>query len=70
MAAEISDRVGKILAHTRYGKGLKKPKKKGKNPYYFLYHRADVVGGDSSPVPMELGKTTQMLDLQMSTLLT
>ena len=57
-AAEIADCVGTIPAHSWYGKGLKKPKSKGKNPYYIPYHRADVVGGDAGPVPMELSKTT------------
>ena len=47
-----------ILAYMWYGEGLKKPKNKGKNPYYILYHHDDVVGGDTGPVPMELGKTT------------
>ena len=67
-----------ILAHMRYRKGSKKPKNKGKNPYYIPYHRADVVGGDAGPVPMELGKTTlkywtniniNSVDLWRSTLL-
>ena len=57
-AAEIVDHVGMILVHTQYGKRLKKPKNKGKNPYYIPYHLADVVGGDAGQVPMELGKTT------------
>ena len=39
-------------------KGSKNLKSKGKNPYYILYHHADVVGGDSGPVSMELSKTT------------
>ena len=55
-AAEIADWMGMILAHTWYGKGLKKPRSKAKDPYYIQYHRADVVGGDAGPVPMELGK--------------
>ena len=58
VATEIVDHVGTILAHTQYGKGLKKPKSKGQNPYYIPYHRADVVGADAGPVSMELGKTT------------
>ena len=57
-AGEIADHIGMILAHTQFGKGLKKTKSKGKNPYYILYHHADVVGGDTGLVPMELGKTT------------
>ena len=58
VATETADRMGTILAHTWYKKGLKKPKSKGKNPYYIPYHRADVAGGDAGPVPMELCKTT------------
>ena len=50
--------MGIILAHSWYGKGLKKPKGKDKKPYYIPYHRSDVVGGDAGQVPMELGKTT------------
>ena len=57
-AVETTDSVGTILTHTWYGKGMKKPKNKGKNPCYILYHRTDVVGGDTGPVSMELGKTT------------
>ena len=57
-ATRIADHAGKILAHTWYGKGSEKPKIKGKNPYNTLYHCADVVGGDTGPFPMELGKTT------------
>ena len=57
-AAELADHIGTIIAHMRYVKGLKKPKNKGKNPYYNPYHCADVVGGDSGPAPMELGKNT------------
>ena len=34
VAAEIGDHVGTILAHIWYGKASKKPKSKGKNPYY------------------------------------
>ena len=56
MAVEISDGVGAILAHTWYGKGSKKPKNKGKNPFRLPYHRADIAGGDADSVPMELGK--------------
>ena len=56
-AAEIAAHIGTILANTPYGKGSKKPKNKGRNPYYLPYHRDDVVGGDAGPVPMELGKT-------------
>ena len=53
-AMEIYDCVGMILAYTQYGSGLKKSKNKDKNLYYILYHRADVVGGDTGPVPIEL----------------
>ena len=57
-AMEIPDHVGTIFSHMRYGKGLKKPRNKGKNPYYILYHHDDVVGCDAGSVPMELGRTT------------
>ena len=57
-AVEIAGCVGTILAHMRYGKGMKKLKSKDKNPSCILYHRADVASGDAVPVPMELGKTT------------
>ena len=56
--AKMAALVGTILAHTRYGKGLKKPKSKGKNPYYIPYYCTDVVVGDAGPIPMELSKTT------------
>ena len=56
-AAELAAHMGIILAHTRYGKGSKKPKSKSKNPCYIPYHCTDVVGRDAGSVPMELGKT-------------
>ena len=57
-ATEIGDHMGTILAHAWYGKGSKKPKSKGKNPYYIPYHHDNMAGGDAGPVPMELGKIT------------
>ena len=57
-ATGIADCMGMILTHTWYGKGSKKPKSKGKNPYYIPYHCANVAGSDTGPVRMELGKTT------------
>ena len=57
-AAKIAAHIGTILAHTQYGKGLKKPKSKGKNSYYMLYHYAAVLGGNAGPVPLKLGKAT------------
>ena len=57
VAAKTTAHVSTILAHMWYKKGSKKPKNKGKNPYYLPYHHADVVGGDAGPVPTEVGKT-------------
>ena len=54
---EIVDCEGTILAHTWYGKGLKKPKNKGKNPYHIPYN-CTYVGGDAGTVRIELGKIT------------
>ena len=56
--AEFANHMGMILAHTRYGKELKKPKSKGKKPYYISYQHFDVVGDDIGPIPMELVKIT------------
>ena len=44
-----------ILAYMLYAKGSKKPKNKGKNPYYI---RDNVASDDADPVSIELGKTT------------
>ena len=57
VGTKIAAHVGMILAYTQYGKVLKKPKHKVKNPYYIPYHCADMVDLDADLVPMELGKT-------------